>query len=125
MSMNIVFLLIGLLIGLVMAGIVYYLLHKQNMELKKEVEEVISLRSSNQLLQSRMDDMQREMLEYKNKDEEKNKEIQNNIRIIAQYKTQQEALTEKLDNQKNEILNLREELNKEFKLLSNEILEEK
>jgi DNA recombination protein RmuC len=95
------------------------------MELKKEVEEVISLRSSNQLLQSRMDDMQREMLEYKNKDEEKNKEIQNNIRIIAQYKTQQEALTEKLDNQKNEILNLREELNKEFKLLANEILEEK
>ena len=90
MSMNIVFLLIGLLIGLVMTGIVYYLLHKQNMELKKEVEEVISLRSSNQLLQSRMDDMQREMLEYKNKDEEKNKEIQNNIRIIAQYKTQQE-----------------------------------
>jgi DNA recombination protein RmuC len=125
MSMNIVFLLIGLLIGLVMTGIVYYLLHKQNMELKKEVEEVISLRSSNQLLQSRMDDMQREMLEYKNKDEEKNKEIQNNIRIIAQYKTQQEALTEKLDNQKNEILNLREELNKEFKLLANEILEEK
>ena len=62
MSMNIVFLLIGLLIGLVMTGIVYYLLHKQNMELKKEVEEVISLRSSNQLLQSRMDEEMKPIL---------------------------------------------------------------
>ena len=108
-----------------MAGLVYVILHKRNEELKKEVEEVISLKATNQALQNRMEDIRLEINDNKQTVEEKNKEIQNNIRLIAQYKTQNEAFIEKLDNQKNEILNLREELNKEFKLLANEILDEK
>jgi DNA recombination protein RmuC len=123
--MNIVFFLIGLISGLIMAGLVYVILHKRNEELKKEVEEVISLKATNQALQNRMEDIRLEINDNKQTVEEKNKEIQNNIRLIAQYKTQNEAFIEKLDNQKNEILNLREELNKEFKLLANEILDEK
>ena len=123
--MNIVFFLIGLISGLIMTGLVYVILHKRNEELKKEVDEVISLKATNQALQNRMEDIRLEINDNKQTVEEKNKEIQNNIRLIAQYKTQNEAFIEKLDNQKNEILNLREELNKEFKLLANEILDEK
>ncbi|MDD3281685.1 MAG: DNA recombination protein RmuC, partial [Bacteroidales bacterium] len=47
------------------------------------------------------------------------------IHKYALEKTRNEALEEKLETQKQEVSNLRQELNKEFKILANEILEEK
>lgn len=123
--MEILFLIIGLVVGLSIALLVYRILQKQVKELKANAEEIIPLKVMNQSSQSRQEEMQKDIIEYKLNIEEKNKEIQGNIQLIAQYKTQNAAWEEKLATQKEEILNLREELNKEFKLLANEILEEK
>jgi len=117
--------MLGMVAGLITTAVVYFIFQKQNKELKQKAEEIVPLKATQQAMQSRLLDFQKEISDYKFKIEEKNIEIQDNIRTIAEYKTQASALEEKLDTQKNEILNLREELNKEFKLLANEILEEK
>ena len=120
-----IFLVLGLLAGLITTLIVYYLLQKQNKELKQKAEEIIPIKAMQQVLQTRLEDMQTEVNEYKRKIEDKNIEIQEYVSSIAEYRTQNNGLEEKLNTQKEEIVNLRNELNKEFKLLANEILEEK
>ncbi len=123
--MNVLFLVLGLVVGLLSTVVVFIVYQRQSKELKQKTEEVIPLKATQETLKSRMEDYLRENNEYKSIVEEKNIEIQNHIRIAEQYKTQALALEEKLNTQKEEITSLREELNKEFKLLANEILEEK
>ncbi|NLJ82292.1 MAG: DNA recombination protein RmuC [Bacteroidales bacterium] len=123
--MNVLFLLLGLGVGLLSTIILFIVHQRQTKELKQQTEEIIPLKATQEALKSRMEDYQQENNEYKSVIEEKNTEIQNHIRIAEQYKTQVSALEEKLNTQKEEITSLREELNKEFKLLANEILEEK
>ncbi len=123
--MNVLFLVLGLVVGLLSTVVVFIVYQRQSKELKQKTEEVIPLKATQEALKSRMEDYLRENNEYKSIVEEKNIEIQNHIRIAEQYKTQALALEEKLNTQKEEITSLREELNKEFKLLANEILEEK
>lgn len=123
--MNVLFLVLGLVVGLLSTVVVFIVYQRQSKELKQKTEEVIPLKATQETLKSRMEDYLRENNEYKSIVEEKNIEIQNHIRIAEQYKTQALALEERLNTQKEEITSLREELNKEFKLLANEILEEK
>ncbi|MDY0015526.1 MAG: DNA recombination protein RmuC [Bacteroidales bacterium] len=123
--MQILFFIIGLIIGLISTAVVYFLLQKRMQELKKEAEEIISFKAANQSMQSRLEYLQKEMQENKLALENKNVEIQDYIHKYALEKTRNEALEEKLETQKQEVSNLRQELNKEFKILANEILEEK
>lgn len=123
--MNIVFLLLGLGLGLISTAIVYVLLHKQNKELKQNAEDVIPLKAMQQSMQARIDDLQKEIADYKTTIESNNNEIKGNLSVIAQYKAINATLEEKLEQQKTDIENLHEKLNKEFLLLANDILEEK
>ena len=123
--MNIVFLLLGLGLGLISTAIVYVLLHKQNKELKQNAEDVIPLKAMQQSMQARIDDLQKEIADYKATIESNNNEIKGNLSVIAQYKAINATLEEKLEQQKTDIENLHEKLNKEFRLLANDILEEK
>lgn len=123
--MQILFFILGLIVGLISTAVVYFLLHKRMQELKKDAEEIISLKATNQSMQSRLDYLQKEMQENKSMIENKNIEIQDYIQKYALEKTRNEALEEKLETQKQEVSNLRQELNKEFKILANEILDEK
>ena len=123
--MQILFFIIGLIIGLISTAVVYFILQKRMQELKKDAEEIISLKATNQSIQSRLDYFQKEMQENKSMIENKNVEIQDYIQKYALEKTRNEALEDKLETQKQEVANLHQELNKEFKILANEILEEK
>ena len=122
--MQILFFIIGLIIGLISTAVVYFILQKRMQELKKDAEEIISLKATNQSIQSRLDYFQKEMQENKSMIENKNVEIQDYIQKYALEKTRNEALEDKLETQKQEVANLHQELNKEFKILANEILEE-
>lgn len=123
--MQILFFIIGLIIGLISTAVVYFILQKRMQELKKDAEEIISLKATNQSIQSRLDYFQKEMQENKSMIENKNVEIQDYIQKYALEKTRNEALEDKLETQKQEVANLHQALNKEFKILANEILEEK
>ncbi len=123
--MTIVFLFLGLIIGLVSTLIVFVLLHKQIRELKQNTADIIPLKVTQQSLQARIDDLQNEIVNYKATIDKNNDETKENISLIAKYKAINNALEEKLEQQKTEIENLHEELHKEFRLLANEILEEK
>jgi DNA recombination protein RmuC len=130
--MDILFLLIGLVVGGVIAIVVYLFLGRQNRQLlaqnkllQEEADKANAWKANSEALQSRIADLQHEMGEYKTKIEEKNAALQTCVQDVVRYKTMHAHAEEKLATQKNEITALREELNREFKLHANEILEEK
>ncbi|NCC99140.1 MAG: DNA recombination protein RmuC [Bacteroidia bacterium] len=69
--------------------------------------------------------LSKHLTETKQQLEQKQQELQENIKLSAEYKSKNDALQEKLDSQKEEIQHIREDLNKEFRLLAGEIMEEK
>ena len=99
--MDILFLLIGLVIGGVLIGFVYVLLKNENKKLVAEIK-----------------DLKSELTELT----EKNKNLEKNgaaLTVNNQY------LQEKLDTQKNEIEEVRKQFNSEFEIIASKILEEK
>ncbi len=69
--------------------------------------------------------LSKHLTETKQQLEQKQNELQENIKISAEYKSKNDALQEKLDSQKEEIERIRVDLNKEFRLMAGEIMEEK
>ena len=98
---TILYVIIGLLIGCTIAFLIYFFLNKN----------IKNLVSENSVL--------------KNDLNEKNSQINEFIREKAILESSVKNAEEKLNTQKEEIVQLREELNKEFKLLANQIFEEK
>ena len=128
-KMNVLFLLTGLLIGICVAVVLFVYLqkeikNKQN-ESQRQTENIIQVTASKDALQSKVDDLQKDVLEYREKLERKEAEMQNHIASIAQYRAQNVAMQEKLESQKSEIQEVREQLYKDFKLTAEGILEEK
>lgn len=69
--------------------------------------------------------LSKHLTETKQQLEQKQNELQENIKMSAEYKSKYDALQEKLDSQKEEIERIRVDLNKEFRLMAGEIMEEK
>ena len=69
--------------------------------------------------------LSKHLTETKQQLEQKQNELQENIKMSAEYKSKNDALQEKLDSQKEEIERIRVDLNKEFRLMAGEIMEEK
>jgi DNA recombination protein RmuC len=130
--MNMLFLLTGLLTGCAVAVTVYLLLKKQYQRLlaqqdflQQEADKTAPLQAKTDLLQNRIRELGDEIKGYKTQIEEKNIAIQQTAQESVRFQTLFAQAEEKLENQKTEVARLREELNKEFKLLAGEILEEK
>lgn len=130
--MNIIWLIVGLAAGCLLAAIIYFFMHKQatqmqaeNTLLKQEKDALLPLEADNRVLAGRAADLQKRLDEQKTELQRKEADIQEHIRTIATCRSRMEAMQEKLDTQKTEMQQMREELNKEFKLMANEILEEK
>ena len=127
--MNILFLIIGLSIGI---GIAVFVGMRSQKELKntqsnqkQQTESFIQATVAKEALQIKSDELQKEIVDYKHKIEAKELDTQQNIASIAQYKAQNANLQEKLELQKQEIQEVREQLYKDFKLTAESILEEK
>jgi len=127
--MNVLFLIIGLSIGV---GIAVFVGIRSQKELKntqsnhqRQTESFIQATAAKEALQIKTDELQKEIVENKHKIEAKELDIQQNIASIAQYKAQNANLQEKLELQKQEIQEIREQLYKDFKLTAESILEEK
>ena len=127
--MNILFLIIGLLIGV---GIAVFIGIRSQKELKntqsnyqQQTELLIQATAAKEALQIKTDELQKEIADYRHKIEAKELDIQQNIASIAQYKAQSANFQEKLELQKQEIQEIREQLYKDFKLTAESILEEK
>jgi len=127
--MNLLFLLIGLLVGVGAAVFVGMYLQKEmkkkQADNQQQTENLIQVTASKDALQSKVNDLQKELSECKEKLDGKEAEIQKNIAFIAQHRAQNAALQEKLASQKEEIQQVREQLYKDFKLTAENILEEK
>lgn len=127
--MNILFLIIGLLVGIGVAVFVGIKLQKDSENLQatnqQQIESLIQITAAKEALQIKTEELQKEIIDYKQKTETKENEIQQNIVSLAQYKAQNANLNEKLELQKKEIQDIREQLYKDFKLTAESILEEK
>lgn len=127
--MNILFLVVGLLVGIGIAIFISFRLQKESKNLRtsnqQQIESLIQVTAAKEALQIKTGELQIEIVDYKNKIETKETEIQQNIASLAQYKAQNTNLSEKLELQKKEIQDIREQLYKDFKLTAESILEEK
>ncbi len=127
--MNILFLIIGLLVGIGVAVFVGIRLQKESKNLqtanRQQTESLIQVTAAKEALQIKSEELQKEIIDYKQKIETKENDIQQHIAFLAQYKAQNANLNEKLELQKKEIQDIREQLYKDFKLTAESILEEK
>jgi len=127
--MSIIFLLIGLIAGGCVFVFVWIYLQKEikNIQIENQVQiqNLIQITANRDALQSKVNDLQQELSEYKEKLGGKESEIQKNVASIAQCRAVNTAMQEKLDSQKEEIQQIREQLYKDFKLTAEGILEEK
>ncbi len=127
--MNILFLVIGLLTGVGIAVFVGFYMQKEMKSIRAENQQqtqtLIQTTASRDAFQSKVNDIQKEISDCREKLDRKESEIQNNVATIAQYRAQNDAMREKLELQKSEIQEIREQLYKDFKLTAEGILEEK
>ena len=127
--MHILFLIIGLLVGVGVAVFVGMRLQKElkntQTNIQQQTESYIQVTAAKESLQIKAEEQQKEITSLHQKAESKEIETRQNIATIAQYKAQNANLSEKLELQKKEIQEIREQLYKDFKLTAESILEEK
>jgi len=129
MSIITLFLLLGLLIGIIIGWIIKGLMHGKSFVPKVDYDQILStleqLKIDIGVFRERNNHLENEISGFKSDTEQLRSRIENltkeNSSLFAENKFQQE----KLENQKNELTQIGEAFTNQFKVLADEILEDK
>jgi len=129
MSIITLFLLLGLLIGIIIGWIIKGLIHGKSFVPKVDYDQILStleqLKIDIGVFRERNNHLENEISGFKSDTEQLRSRIENltkeNSSLFAENKFQQE----KLENQKNELTQIGEAFTNQFKVLADEILEDK
>jgi len=129
MSIITLFLLLGLLIGIIMGWIIKGLIHGKSFVPKVDYDQILStleqLKIDIGVFREKNNHLETEISGFKSDTEQLRSRIENltkeNSSLFAENKFQQE----KLENQKNELTQIGEAFTNQFKVLADEILEDK
>lgn len=117
--------IVWLIAGVVLGGIIGWLIARSQKSTDNTAEELAQKETELKLTQERLADEQKDAATLKEeveKEREQNKELTGQL---AYLRSDHKNLQEKLASQKEELTELNEKFTKEFKLLANEIFEEK
>lgn len=132
--------IIAILIGIAIGAVAVWLILRGNIsrlkktavqydekeiEYQKQTQQRIQLEAKESMLQEKIEELSRSLLQEKALNDQKEAEIRRQVQTAASLQSANESLAEKLETQKEEIKSIREQLYNEFQVLSNKILEEK
>lgn len=117
--------IIWLVAGVVLGGIIGWLLGRTNKQSDNNSEELAQIETELKIAQERLTDEQKDSSELKTAIEKEREQSKELTAQLAYSQSDHKNLQEKLASQKEEIEQLNERFTKEFKLLANDIFEEK
>jgi DNA recombination protein RmuC len=121
--MEIVYLIIGLILG----GVISFFITKAKARNAESLlqQDLMNARAASESLQTMQRSKEEEIIRIRKLSEEQQERIISLNAENARLDSEQKAVTQRLLEQKEEIENLREKFNKEFRLIANELLDEK